>query len=435
MADEKGKKSSVRRWALAVCYALLIVVTLILLFAERSSSEAGFLENAGKGAARLGLAIVLLQVVLASRNKSIDRAFGIDKAMWLHRFMAVAAVVLLLLHPVLLSASYRSLALFSFKTGWQVMLGKAALFIVVAGTLVAVGFKKLRVPYQTWRFMHKGMICVGAVGVAHALTVGSFALPTKVYLCALLAVTVCVFLFRNVLAAKLGRRRFTVAAVTRETHNTYTLAFEPIDKGALVYQPGQFMFLKLLRQGMSSEEHPFTISSSPTREGQLTATIKQVGDFTNTIDQTKPGDQALIEAPFGRFSFVHDQPDKLVFIAGGVGITPLMSMLRFLADTGDTRPVLLIYGNRTEEDIIFRDELASLPEHIRVVHILSSAGAEWDGPRGFVDETAIREHAGEMLSETHVYVCGPPPMMASVIRSLRALGVKRGRIHYERFAI
>jgi NAD(P)H-flavin reductase len=124
-----------------------------------------------------------------------------------------------------------------------------------------------------------------------------------------------------------------------------------------------------------------------------------------------------------------------VFIAGGVGITPILSMLEYLQDTGDERPVVLIYGNKAEGDIIRREELDGLPGNVRVVHVLSHPDAAWTGPSGYVTKDVIRQHAGEMLEAAHVYVCGPPVMMGMLIRGLRELGVPDARIIYERFAV
>jgi ferredoxin-NADP reductase len=195
------------------------------------------------------------------------------------------------------------------------------------------------------------------------------------------------------------------------------------------------MFLTLRRAAAPAEEHPFTISSSPSRTGSITATIKESGDFTRTIGLTRRGDRALVEGPFGRFSFLHHPAERFLFISAGVGSTPLMSMLRFLSDTGDPRPVLYLCANRTEADIAFRDELGGLPATMKVVHILSQPRTTWGGVRGRLDEATLRELAGAWLNGVAVFLCGPPAFMSSSRRSLRRLGVPRAHIHFERFTV
>jgi NAD(P)H-flavin reductase len=167
----------------------------------------------------------------------------------------------------------------------------------------------------------------------------------------------------------------------------------------------------------------------------MTCTIKESGDFTGTIGKTRIGDQARIEGPFGRFSLVNYPAQSLLFIAGGVGITPMISMLRYLRYTGDTRPAVLIYGNKKEEDILFRDELSGMPEHVSVVHVLSAPESNWQGPTGYVATDLIRREAGNLLEQADVFLCGPPVMMDKVLESLKELGVAGGRIHYQRFSI
>jgi predicted ferric reductase len=161
-----------------------------------------------------------------------------------------------------------------------------------------------------------------------------------------------------------------------------------------------------------------------------------VGDFTATIRDTKPTDRAYIDAPYGAFSFLNQDAHNLVFIAGGIGITPFMSMLRYIVDKGLDRNVLLIWGNKAERDIAFRDELDNMVTEVsslRVVHVMSSQD-DWPGEKGYVDAALLNRHIQD-VENSQVFVCGPPAMMRQVIAALRELGVPKQKIHYERFAL
>jgi len=220
--------------------------------------------------------------------------------------------------------------------------------------------------------------------------------------------------------------------VVQETHDTWSLYFE----GRRVdYKPGQFLFVRLIRDGHASESHPFTLSSSPARD-RLSISVKSVGDFTSTIGQTKTMDRAYIDAPYGAFSFLHHDAANLVFIAGGIGITPFMSMLRYMYDQKLQRNVLLVRGNKAERDIAFRDELdrmaAEMPS-LQVVHVMSGQ-EDWPGEKGYVDTARLNRYLKD-IEDPQVFVCGPPVMMAKVLRSLRELGIPGQRVHYERFAL
>jgi ferredoxin-NADP reductase len=260
----------------------------------------------------------------------------------------------------------------------------------------------------------------------------------KVWWWVLVVLACGAFSWQNFVVIPFGRKKYIVKAVTKETHDTFTLRFEPAgNSGEAVfdYKPGQFMFLEIQHRGRKNEEHPFTISSSPTSQGLIAATIKKSGNYTNLIDQTQVSDVALLQSPFGRFSFCFDKPSAFLFIAGGVGITPIHSMITALCDIGDSRPAVLLYGNKTEGDIIFRSQFDKLPANFKVVHILSKAEKGWKGLTGHISAEIIKKEADNVLKEADVYLCGPPAMMHSAVSELESLGVDKRKIHYERFTI
>ena len=164
--------------------------------------------------------------------------------------------------------------------------------------------------------------------------------------------------------------------------------------------PGQFQFVTFLAsEGLPAEEHHFTIASSPALAGSHTSTIKASGDFTAQIDKVKPGDPVAIEAPFGRFSHVfYPESQDLVFIAGGIGITPLMSNLRHMRDTGTRRRVLLLYVNRGEADIVFKEELDHMAgkeaPQLEIVHVLTQPGSNGQGESGRLDREKLSRLCG-----------------------------------------
>jgi predicted ferric reductase len=417
--------------------ALPLAATLIAAPPELADPKS-VASELGRLAALLGLALLALQVVLTSRLRGLTRPFGLDRVTGLHRKMGVVAALLLLSHPLLLAAGHHGWSLLGLDTGWRVWLGKLTLLFAVVVVGLAVSFRKLGLQYQVWRFMHKSAVLVVLLGAGHGLLIGSDPMQQpglRAYIWTLGGLVVAIFGYRNLFVPLWGRRELAVAAVEPESHDTYSLALQPRDSRPLAYRPGQFMFLRLVRPGRRSELHPFTISSSPTGGWPITATIKQSGDFTDTIAETRPGDRARVEAPYGRFSLLHHPQRPLVLIAGGVGITPLMSMLRFLRDRSDPRPVRLIFGNQSRRDILFADELAAMPESVAVSHVLTAPDDDWDGARGYVTGALIEQAAGELLDRAEFFVCGPPPMMAAVRAALRQLGVERRRIHWERFTL
>ncbi|MCX5888773.1 MAG: oxidoreductase, partial [Deltaproteobacteria bacterium] len=267
--------------------------------------------------------------------------------------------------------------------------------------------------------------------------------PMQVLWVTFLAGAILLFIYhRLVRPLRLRDHPYRVIEVQQETPKVWTLKFAPPPgEGRFAFLPGQFQFVTLLRgRGLPEEEHHFTISSSPTEPGYHASTIKESGDFTATIGQTRVGDTALIQAPFGRFSYVHYPAAlDLVYIAGGIGITPLMSNLRHLRDTKAERRVLLLYANREEGDIVFREELAQMAAgdrpQLEVAHILSRPGEAWTGERGHLDREKLARLCGDRLAKSTFFLCCPPVMTKGLMRLLGELGVPYSRLSYEYFSL
>ncbi|MFO7976880.1 MAG: ferredoxin reductase family protein [Candidatus Hydrogenedentota bacterium] len=448
MSDKKAAQSSTQPWdrkwsskswgaALVFLYLAAVAAPLVLALIHEPSSFRSFWGELGKGFGLAGFAILALQTVLNARFRIFEAPFGYDVVTRFHRTMAIVALVMLLAHPLLLALDMGSLFLFSLDTSWKIYLGKFTLLFVLLAVPFALFFRFLGLNYQTWRVMHKAMIAVIVLAFAHGWFAGSDLdnAGVQAVFIVLLASAVAIFVYRNAILPFVGRYRYTVEGVDKAARDVYTLTLKPVNGGMPPHDAGQFAFLKLTRPGRRSEEHPFTIPSSPMERGHVQFTIKRSGDFTNTIGDTRPGDKAFLEGPLGRFSPVHYEAPCFLFIAGGVGITPIISMLRYLRDIKDQRRGLLLYANHAEPDIIFRDELASLPHNMSVVHVLKEAPENWSGEEGLITQDIIRRHAGEILDKCHVMLCGPPPMMDAVLESLNNLGIEPQRIHFEKFSL
>jgi ferredoxin-NADP reductase len=235
---------------------------------------------------------------------------------------------------------------------------------------------------------------------------------------------------------------YRVTEVKPEAPGVWSVKLSP-PPGSRVfdYLPGQFQFITFYRdRELPAEEHHWTISSSPARDELVGSTIKALGDFTSTMGETRAGDKAAVQGAFGRFSFLlHPEETDLVFAAGGIGITPLMAMLRYMQDVGDIRDVLLLYGNKAEGEIVFRDELARIEAgghpRLRVVHVLSSPGQGWTGERGFVDGEKVRKFCHGDLAGRAFYLCGPRGMLSSLTAALKGMGVPGAKIRTEIFSL
>lgn len=203
------------------------------------------------------------------------------------------------------------------------------------------------------------------------------------------------------------------------------------------FKAGQFFFVTIKIDGEEAAKH-FSFSNSPTEKGYIEFTKKMTGStFSKALESLKPGDWARLKMPFGAFVFEGEYP-KIAFLSGGIGITPIRSICRYVADTGLAADIILLYGNRTEEDITFRadlDALAGANRNFRVVYTLASPpeGGEWGGRTGLIDSKMIREEVPD-FPERVFYVCGPPAMVSALKGILRNdLSVSEDKIKIENF--
>jgi predicted ferric reductase len=432
-------------WGVVLCvaYPLLMLTPLALLAYLSPNPTRPIAVEVGSDCAIVAFTIISLQFVVAARLRWIEAPFGLDVLLRFHRAMALAAIGLLCLHPVLI-ASREGLALLTrWQARWPLWAGRVALLLLLVQAGTTFFRTLLRLRYENWRRLHNA-VAISLLGLAfvHSLALGGdFESPTaRSVWAALLLIASTAWLYARVARPWLQRRSaYRVVSIKPEAARVWTVTLEPAEGRPSHFAPGQFQFLRALGRTVANEEHPFSIASSPSPSGIIALTIKECGDFTATIGRLKPGDLAAVHGPFGRFSHVfHPPADDLVFIAGGVGITPLMSMLRHMRDTRDERPVLLVYANRSASDIVFRGELESIQAGsfpaLRTVHVLSQPPHAWDGATGRLDAKSLQHLCGSFSGKTF-FICCPPGMTSSLIRGLRREGVGSERIHADYFGL
>jgi predicted ferric reductase len=163
--------------------------------------------------------------------------------------------------------------------------------------------------------------------------------------------------------------------------------------------------------------------------------VRELGDFTSDIGKVPVGRRVYIDGPYGAFTTGHPA-DMHVLVAGGVGITPMMSMIRTLADQRDKRPVVLLYGSKDWDAITFREELEALKARLdlRVVHVLENPPDGWTGERGFITADVLRRHLPPPYADHEYFICGPDVMMDAIEAALGNLGVPISKYHSERYS-
>jgi predicted ferric reductase len=423
-------------------YLLAVSAPLFALLAGPAPPGSGFWRDFAMALGFAGLAMMGVQFFLTARFKRATAPFGIDLIYYFHRYLALVALAVVLVHylilrlddPAVLGSADPRIAP-PYMTA-----GRVALLLFVVLIAVSLARRALRFDYDWWRITH-ALVATAAVGLAlwHVLGSGHYlATPWKQALWAAYgALWIGLIAYvRLVRPWRVFRTPYRIAALRPERGRVWTLVLEAPEGSCLRFQPGQFAWLSVRASPFAFREHPFSLASSATQHERVEVSIKELGDFTRTIRDLRPGEQVYVDGPYGAFSIDrHGAAPGYVFIAGGIGAAPILSMLRTLADRGDRRALLFFYGNRLWERVAFREELERLERRValKTVHVLREGAAPLRFETGFVTRELLDRHLPPARRELEYFVCGPTPMTRSVEASLAALRVPAARVHSEIF--
>lgn len=422
-------------------YLALVLAPLFALLVGPTPAGLGFWWDFSLALGFAGTAMMGVQFLLTARFRRATAPFGIDLVYYFHRHLALVGFALLLAHPLILFVDNPPLLslLNPIEAPWHMVAGSGSL--VACAVLVASSLwrKPLRLHYDAWRIGHAALAAAAVLlAIVHIDGVGYYvATPWKRALWTLIAGSLLGVLayVRAVRPARLRRTPYRVTAVRPERGDAWTLALEPDGHAGMRFTAGQFVWLTIRHSPYAMKEHPFSISSCPDDRGGIELTIKELGDFTRTIKTVRPGETAYVDGPYGTFTCERHPAGGYVFIGGGIGLAPIMSMLRALAARGDARPILLICANSRWERIPFREAMHALEARLRlrIVHVLEEPPAHWEGEVGYVTDAVLRRHLPPVDADREYLICGPPPMLAAVEAALRRVGVPLGRVHSELF--
>jgi predicted ferric reductase len=425
-------------------YILLISAPLLILLIGPVPAGREFWRELSVALGFAGLAIMGLQFFLTARFKTIKAPYGADIVYHFHRQITFVALIFILAHPLLLFInSPDTLQLINiFTAPWRARAGVTAVLLTLIITATSIWRLRFKIEYTKWRIWH-GILATLAIllSIIHVILAGHYInTPIKQLLWIAYGIFwVGTFLYVRFLKPfLLLRKPYEVVEVIEERGNTWTLLVKPVNHNGMRFIPGQFAWLTAWTSPFTDQEHPFSISSSASNPKLIAFTIKQLGDFTSTIKDMQPGQQVYLDGPFGAFSIDRQPHAKgYVFIAGGIGITPMMSMLRTLKERGDQRPLVLIYANNRWGDVTFREEIEKIQEelNLKVVHVLADPPDDWQGERGFVTKDILEKYLPKERQKDiyEIFICGPPPMMDIVEKLLPQVGVPLGDFHSERF--
>ncbi len=199
------------------------------------------------------------------------------------------------------------------------------------------------------------------------------------------------------------------------------------------FKAGQYSLVSL-NIGNEWEDHSFSMACAPNSEYVEFATRMSDSAYKKAFSSLEPGDEVKITGPFGQFT-LDEKAQSMCFLSGGIGITPIRSMVQFACREKLGIKMALLFGNRNAGEIPFKKELDALQrknKNLNVVHVVSEGGAGWTGLTGKIDAELVKKHSD--TREDYYYVCGPPGMVGGLTSLLKQLNVEDNRIKIEHFS-
>jgi predicted ferric reductase len=435
--------------AFLMCLILLLVLAgaaSIPFFYESSSIlyKFGFkrvLLLAGQVTGLVAGCLLLMQVVLAARLKSLDRIFGLDRLFRYHRRSGIIIAALVIIHPIAIFIADDRIFIPLQRRYWPEFVGLFLTLLIVFMVVTGHWRAGLRLVFQRWWPIHRiaGMLAVTAFGI-HLLSVNDTFEQKLPWLMAIGALVLCglVFLWIRTRPLRSRVRPLRVSAI--EPAGADAVRLEVVADGTHLpgYLPGQFGFITVSSDRVSSEEHPFTIASSPAEPKALEFIVRTTGDWTAQLPNLRPQDGVLFDGPYGLFGHLPiSKQTEIIMIAGGIGITPMLSMLRYMAESDNQRKITLLWSNQTPDHIVLPDafeKLAAQLKGLHIVHVMTRASG-YSGERGRLDRSKLKRFLSGCSRSAAVMICGPDHMMQDVRLHLVSLGFQRRMIFMERFIL
>ncbi len=428
-------RQSIFYWGLGITLVLLVVGWAVNS-AHTLTLPGGRLIALSRLFGLLATYCILLEVLLMSRTPYFEENFDLQEMVDLHRWNGYGILASISAHTVFVTMGYAAPGhvglwhqFLLLNTSYQdVFKATAGTIIFFVATFLSLRVARKYVPYELWFYMHLTLYAAILLTTLHQLATGGdfinhywFTAYWYMWYIGVFGVLLWYRILR--VGALTWRYDFRVRAVTKEAEQIYSVYVDGNHIERFTFKPGQYATWRIITPKLWWQAHPFSFSSNP-GDNTLRFTAKVFGSYTAELKQLQRGARVFIDGPRG--SFTADRAantDNVLLIAGGIGITPYMPMIRALLAKG--KGVTLLYAARNPEQVSFARELAALQRQgLRAAFYL-------DNVSGNINEAILKPYLSPGIL---VYMCGPDAMTRSLARQLRSLGVSKHSLVTERFA-
>ncbi|HET6531319.1 MAG TPA: ferric reductase-like transmembrane domain-containing protein [Actinoplanes sp.] len=417
---------------------LLNVAFVEILFFTSDVPEKNTLITIGRFFGLHVALTMIFQLLLIARLPFLDRRIGMDRLTSWHRWTGFALFWTLLLHVSFIVTGFAQLyrtsipaQVVSLAGSWPVLLGMVAFVLIATVAVVSARAARRRLSYEAWHAVHFVLYAVIVLALLHQmveLTTFTANSLSRMYWWLLWAFALGALLIGRLILplVRNQRHRFRVAAVVPESDNVVSVHVTGRHLDKLPARAGQFMLWRFPGHNPWWQVNPFSLSAAP-NGASLRLTAKAIGTTSAGLRDLPVGTRVFAEGPYGAFTQVQRRKDATLLIAGGVGVTPIRSLMEELDG-----PMTVLYRVPSRADAVLFSEIQALASmRGAVVHLLTGRTGEGANPfaaAGLLDLVPD-------IRDRDVFVCGPARMTDTVLRSLRALKVPRGQVHAERFRL
>lgn len=375
--------------------------------------------------------LIMIQLLLISRFSLIEKEYGFDKLNKLHRWIGSFLGFFLIIHPLSLIVGYAGMnetsifhQFISFQNTWEDILPATIAFtIIILTAIISLNKIRRKIPYEVWYFAHLPLYLAIVLSFGHQTETGDVSFGNAMYYWYLINILTFGILigYRFLRPAYLFfRHKFVIEQVIRENEDIYSVYISGQKMENYNFESGQYANLVFMQKNMWFH-HPFSYSNSYNGKN-IRFSIKASGDFTSKINDLQIGTRVWIDGPLGTFTLKKSTKNKYLFIAGGIGITPILSIIKSIEEKDGA---VLLYSNKTEKDSIFNQELTE--SNVKSYNFYTEKGLD-----NRIDIEKINNLCPD-FKERDIYICGPSQMISDLVKKLENNFVPKEQIHFEQF--